>query len=100
LYQYIKLFPKKDKYSLGGKLDELTIEIFEHLFIASVHRGDEKLHALEKASIKLDILKMLIRLAKDVHALDVKKYLSLQEILQEVGKMLGGWLRVTKQSAL
>ena len=98
MYQYIKLFPKKDKYSLGGKLDATTLTIFEELFFASQSKGVDKLDALQKASIQLEVLKILIRLAKDVQATDTKKYLALQEILQEVGKMLGGWLKATKQN--
>jgi len=38
-------------------------------------------------------LKILIRLAEDIKALPTKKYLYLEELLQEIGKMLGGWIR-------
>jgi len=30
--------------------------------------------------------------------IDNKKYLQLEQLLQEVGKMLGGWLKAAKQS--
>jgi hypothetical protein len=39
----------------------------------------------------------LIRLAYETNALQDKHYLSLQQQLQEIGKMLGGWIRYTKQ---
>jgi len=48
---------------------------------------------LQKASLKIDLLKILIRLAKEVKALDNKKYIQLQQELQEIGKMIGGWIR-------
>jgi len=35
-------------------------------------------------------VKILIRLANDIKSLDDKKYLILQEKLQEIGKMIGG----------
>jgi len=98
LYQYIKLFPKKDRYSLGQNIENTTLEIFEYFFQITHLSGQEKLFLLQKTSNKLDILKILIRLAKDVQAIDNKKYLQLKQLLQEVGKMLGGWLKAAKQS--
>jgi len=52
-----------------------------------------KYNILQKASLKIDLLKILIRLAKEVKALDNKKYIQLQQELQEIGKMIGGWIR-------
>ena len=46
--------------------------------------------------IKIDVLRVLIRLAKEIKALDNKKYLISQECLDEIGRMLGGWIKSTK----
>lgn len=54
--------------------------------------------ALQQISTKLDLLKILLRLSKDSQALTDKKYLELQAILQEIGRMLGGWIKSTKQN--
>ncbi len=48
---------------------------------------------LALATGKLDLLKLLIRLAFDMKDLDQKAYLILEGQLQEVGRMLGGWLK-------
>ena len=83
---------------MGQRIDNTTLTIFENLIQASQAKGEDKIHLLERTSVKLDTLKLLIRLSKDIQALDNKKYLTLQELLQEIGKMLGGWLRAAKQS--
>ena len=83
---------------MGQRIDDTTLLIFENLIQASQTKGEDKIHLLVIASVKLDILKIFIRLAKNVQALDNKNYLTLQELLQEIGKMLGGWLRATKQN--
>lgn len=57
----------------------------------------EKLTMLERADSKLETLKILLRLAKDTQSLDGKKYIHLESYLQEIGKMLGGWLKHAKQ---
>lgn len=59
--------------------------------MAGISRLERKIQYLEKSIVSIDILKILIRLAKDIQALDNKKYLQLQEQLQEIGRMLGGW---------
>ena len=100
LYQYLKLFPKKDRYSLGQKLDTLTLTVFELVLMARSIEKEKKLVYLEKSIVSLDLLKILIRLAKDVHALDNKKYLQLEQALQEIGRMLGGWRKSIKQGGI
>ena len=96
LTQSITAFPKTKRYTLGQKLDNITLGIFELLI--SVPNTNNKTETLYKISNKVDLLKILLRLAKDTQGLTNKNYLELQEMLQEIGKMLGGWIRATKQS--
>jgi len=93
LYLAIEKMPKKDKYTLGEKLGRTTLDLIELLIMASYANKEEKNIFLNKANAKLEILKILVRLAEEVKAISTKKYLLLQEKLQETGKMLGGWMR-------
>jgi len=95
VYLAVEKMPKKDRFSLGQKIEQINLDLIE-LLIGAGSNKDKKLLYLGKAAIKLDLLKMLIRLAEEVKAIPTKKYLHLQEILQEIGKMLGGWIRSTK----
>lgn len=95
-YYFLKTFPRPDRYALGQKCENNILEILELIIVASKLPKSEKLPILEKASIKIDILRILIRLAKEIEALDNKKYLKSQERLDEIGRMLGGWIRSTK----
>ena len=92
-YDYLALFPKKDKYSIGVKCEEYILTVLELLITASNASRDKKLIPIQQASVKFDTLKILLRLAKDIKALDDKKYIVLQQHIQEIGKMLGGWQR-------
>lgn len=96
LSQILVLFPKAKRYTLGQRLDNLTLEIFESSIAAGISPPSQKLLHLEKAIVSLDLLKILLRLAKDIQCLDNKKYIQLQESLQEIGRMLGGWKRSIK----
>jgi len=89
--EYVTHFPKTAKYTLGGKIDTLFIEIIENLSVASFLSKEHKLPVVQKAIAKLDVLKVFLYLAWNVQALDNKKYVSISEALSEPGKMLGGW---------
>lgn len=78
---------------MGQKIDNLILEVLELILLAAQSSKTVKLGILEKASVKLNILKIFIRLAKEVRVLDLKKYIILQENLNEIGRMLGGWIK-------
>ena len=65
----------------------------EFIYLASRANKDQKLPFLQKASAKLDLLKFFLQIIWEIKSLDNKKYLSLSEILNEIGRMLGGWSR-------
>jgi len=92
-YQYLELFPKKDKYVLGAKCEEYIGTILEILLEAGYLPREEKLPFIKKANNKFEILKIFVRMLKDLNVIDQKKYLTLQAIIQEIGKMFGGWLK-------
>jgi len=96
IYQYTKSFPKVDRYNLGNELKQSSIKIIELFIEAESTKKEWKLPLLEKASIKIGLLKILIRLAYEVKIIDSKKHLRLQEQLQEMGRMLGGWIKIVK----
>ncbi len=92
-YRHLELFPKKDKYALGAKCETLMITVLELLLAASRAEKNNKKSLLSQASVKFDALKIFVRLAWELKILDDKKYAELQTYLQEIGKMIGGWLK-------
>lgn len=94
IYENSKTFPKSEKYSLAEKIKNLTLEILELLMEAESAKRDWKAPILEKINRKLGLLKLLLRLTNEIKVIDNKKYLNLTERTQEIGKMLGGWIKV------
>lgn len=94
-YQYLANFPKKDRYTLGARCENALLDLLESLTLANQLKKSEKSSVLQKASLSLDRTKVLIRLCKDLKIIDNKKYLILETTLQEIGRMLGGWLKAT-----
>jgi hypothetical protein len=95
-YQYNLLIPKKDRYTIGVKIERSIIDLIELLFEAQVKNPDIRLTILEKADVRLKSIKLFVRLAHEVASLEQHKYLRLEEKVIEIGKMLGGWIKYTK----
>ena len=91
--------PKTLRLTLGAKIDLLFLETLESLFIASYLPRQEKLPYLDKAQNKLDILKFFLQVSWEIKMLNNKKYILLSKHLNEVGKMLYGWSKTSRQSA-
>lgn len=100
LYKLIHLYrisiPKVDRHTLWQRTEDTCIELLEIVIDASQRTKLEKAAFLAKASTKLNLLRIFIRLAKDTKSLDHKKYVALQTLIDEIGRMLGGWLKATK----
>jgi len=74
------------------------LEIIEGILMASQQSKIQKLPTLEKISINLNFLRVLIRLMKDVKAIDMKRYTTLEISVDEIGRMLDGWIKSTKEA--
>lgn len=92
-----RTLPKIDRYNLGAKCDHLIIEFLAQLIKANQKYNYARINILVIASEQLDLLKIFIRLIKDINAIDEKKYLILQTDIQEIGRMLGGWLKESQK---
>lgn len=88
--------PKQDRYALWQRVENTGLDLVETFLQAASLYKTEKLPALDKASIKLNLLRFLVRLAHETKSIDGKKYTLLQQQIDEVGRMLGGWIKSTK----
>lgn len=88
-------FPKKDRYTIGQRCENYLLDILEGIIVAAQSKNN-KLATLERTSAKLDLLKVFIRLASDLEILSDKRYIVCQSYLQEIGRMLGGWIKSTR----
>lgn len=88
---YHQALPKTRRYTLGGKIDGLFIDVIESMAAASFLPRGDKLSQVRLAIRKLDTLKLLLLVLWESRSLDTKKYGALSELLQEMGRMLGGW---------
>jgi len=91
--------PKDSRYTLGVRIDNLFLDILEGGFAAAYADSSAKFTFLKNMSLKMDSLKFFVRILWEIKAFDNAKYILLSERLFEIGKMLGGWIKMAKQNS-
>jgi len=94
------LLPKTLKFSREYRF-ALAVPIQEHAFalqrcLVEAARADERRDAvgcLRQADVELTLLRYKIRLSRDLRLLDFSGYEHAGRLIDEVGRLLGGWMK-------
>lgn len=87
-------FPKSQRFTLGERCSNYLLHTLEQsIASAGISDREKKKTHLQSASAKLDMLKLLVRLAKDCQCISNEQYLTMESHLHQAGKMLGGWIK-------
>lgn len=97
-HEYRRAVPKAERFTLYERCENAILDVIEAVLEAGYSRSAEKSAVLERASVKLNIIRFFVRLLKETRAIDTKKYTVLQEMVDEIGRMLGGWIRSTSSA--
>lgn len=84
-------FPRDQKFVLGDRIEIKLLEVQEDCLRA--YYGREKRAPLLDANMTLEITRHLIRLAHALRLLSNHAYSVMAEKVDEVGRMIGGWLK-------
>ena len=63
----------------------------ELILLATYTNKEQKAAVVQKASLKIDMLKFFLQLVWELKIIDNKHFIAFSEPLSEVGKMIGGW---------
>lgn len=97
MYVSRKDIPKQDRHGLWARIEKSNLDVIEGILHANALYKEEKVEMLRKTSIDLNMLRVYVRLAKDIKLIDIKKYSKLQQDIDEIGRMLGGWINHFRQ---
>jgi hypothetical protein len=90
-FPIIGRFPKEQRFVLGQQIENQMLEIGK--MIIHANKLKQKRGKLYEIDIELEKLRFLIRLSKDLGMMSIKKYGHHCERINEIGKLLGGWLK-------
>jgi hypothetical protein len=95
LLERTQRFPKQLRHSYTNRLESLAFEFEELLLMANAVRGVERRGYLERADARLVCMKALLRYAGDLRLLAVNQLRYAGEQLDQLGRLLGAWLKGT-----
>jgi hypothetical protein len=98
LVKKVENFPKSYRFTVGDRLTTNGLDLLASLVEAAYSRRKEML--LELASQKVNAIRYLLRLAKDLHLMSIDSYGFSAENLDEIGRMVGGWRKASGQSGV
>jgi len=93
IYLLSQKIPKKDRFGIFVKIENYCLETIDLIIYACFEAKNDKHPYLKKARIKVETLKRLIRISCDLKIIERKSYIILENDLQEISKMLNGWLK-------
>jgi len=91
LLERLESFPKNQRFVFGQRLADRAIGVLEILVDAAYR--PRKAELLGQANRNIEVLRWLVRLAKDRQLLSVRQYGFACKGLSECGRMVGGWLK-------
>ena len=81
------------RYGLGASLENSILECLEDLIMAKNAPKTLKVGYLIRASGKLEVTTLKLRLLLELAMANEVKIFQTQTKLAEIGRMLGGWLK-------
>ena len=89
-------FPRNHRFVLGERIERNLYGLLETLIQARYTR--ERRPLLLQANLALEVLRFQMRLAKDLQCLRVNSYAHAAAAIDEIGRLVGGWLKPAAQA--
>jgi four helix bundle protein len=90
-------FPRSQRFVVTKRLLDAALNFQELLVDANTRRGRARLAHLDLADAELDKVRLYLRLAFRWQWLKPGQYKHAAGQVTEIGKLLGGWKKVTRQ---
>ncbi|MDI3548113.1 MAG: hypothetical protein PWR10_1765 [Halanaerobiales bacterium] len=94
-YKALQQFPKSEKHTLAAEMKRSMLNI-QRLIITANLRYYKK-NTLEELDVEKAVLMFYLRLARRLGFLPFKKYEIWAGMLEEIGRLIGGWFRSIKK---
>ena len=86
-------FPRSQRFALARRAQDTALDLQEALLEAGIAAGATRSPALVRADVELAKLRYDVRLSREMERLSVGQYEHASKLLDEIGRLLGGWRR-------
>lgn len=95
LYNRTKTFEREYKYTIGEKLKEESLTMLIHVYRANKSRKEDRLEYIEQARKNIEVIRLLVRVTKDLKIIGTKGFCFLNMKIEELSKQLTAWQKYT-----
>ena len=90
LFKFTKEFGKEYKYTIGESIKKEVIEMITHIYRANSVIEQRAMH-IGAARENAEVIRLFLRLLRDLHQVDLKKFVLLNMKIESVSKQLHAW---------
>ncbi|MFO0653009.1 MAG: four helix bundle protein [Polyangiales bacterium] len=95
LYRVVPTFPKAQRFVLGQRIERAALDVLYGIDDANDARV--RAEALQRASVAIDRLRLLLRLATDLGFMPVSRHETFITRMEALGRQVGGWIKWAAQ---
>jgi hypothetical protein len=92
-------FPRSQRFVVTRRLQDAALDFYERIVEANGCHGQARLERLRQADVALDKVRLYLRLSARWEWLSAGQYEHVSQMVAELGRLLGGWIRQTGQTA-
>jgi len=85
----IEKYPKSVRFTISGRIGNITLDVMEGIIEAIYTR--DRTHILERLNLDIEKLRVMFRISHKRKYISKRQYEHVSEMLDDTGKMLGGW---------
>jgi hypothetical protein len=90
-------FPREHRFVLATTVQQTALQFQER--IVEAVRAEDPRPGLHQADTDLTKLRLYLRLCRDLKLLSPGQYEHVARMVNEVGRLLGGWIKRTQEAA-
>lgn len=94
IFAIIKEFPKEYKYTLWDTIKNKLIILIENIYRANCS-FENRHRNIKNAREDIEVIRLYIRLCKDVKLINLTKFIDLNEKIESISKQLSLWEKYT-----
>lgn len=89
IFEHSKNFSREYKYTIGQSIKKEIIEMIINIYRANSSYSKKAL--IRQARENVEVVRLLLRLLKDLKQIGLKKFILLNEKIESASKQLTGW---------
>ena len=94
IFHFTKNISKEFKYTVGESLKKETTKLITLIYRANSKK--DKYDVIQEARERIEIIRLFIRLMKDLKQISLKRFVLVNKQIENVSKQLTGWQKKIK----